>query len=90
MFHNASRYADLEPYTVVDRRGRLVLVVPAARAPADARLGAHLRTQGQRPDHIAARYLGDATATWRLAELADAMHMDAIAQAAEIAIPGRR
>lgn len=87
MFEKNSRYAKLMPYTVVDRRGRLVSVVPAAAPPPEGRLGYHARKQGQRLDHLAQRYLGAAAATWRICEHADVMHPDALAEADEIAIP---
>ena len=89
MFDRTSRYANLAPYAVTDRRGRVVQVVPALVAAPQALLGYHLRKQGQRLDHLAQRWLGDASQSWRLAELAGAMHPDAIAEADEIAIPTR-
>jgi hypothetical protein len=87
VFDPASRYAKLPPYLVSDRTGRLVQVVPAAPALEQETLGVHLRKQGTRLDHLAWRYLGDATAWWRICELADVMHPDAVAQADEIAVP---
>ncbi|HET6611388.1 MAG TPA: hypothetical protein VFG83_05345 [Kofleriaceae bacterium] len=61
----------------------------AAAAPGieQQRLGFHLRKQGQRLDHLAQRYLGDPTFAWRICELGDVMHPDAIAEADEIPIP---
>jgi hypothetical protein len=87
LFEKSSRYANVEPYLVTDRRGRSVQVVPPAPAPLTGLLGYHLRKQGQRLDHLAARYLGDATRSYRIAELADVMHPDAVAEASEIPIP---
>lgn len=87
MFDKSSRYAKLTPYEVVDRRGRAVQVVPAAPEPAPTLLGYHLRKQGQRADHLAAKYLGDATRWWLIAELYGAMHPDALAEADEIPVP---
>jgi hypothetical protein len=87
MFDAKSRYANLTTYAATDRRGRTVRVVQAAPAVEQQQLGHHLRKQGQRVDHLAQRYLGDATQTWRICELADVMHPDAVAHADEIPIP---
>ena len=87
MFDPKSRYADLPTYLVTDRRGRQVEVVPAAPGLDQEPLGTHLRKQGQRLDHLAHRYLGDATASWRIGEHNDVMHPDALGEAGEIAIP---
>lgn len=87
MFEKDSRYATATPYLVKDRRGRSVEVVPAPPAPAPSLLGYHSRKQGQRLDHLAAKYLGEATRWWLIAELASAMHPDALAEADEVPIP---
>jgi len=87
MFDPKSRYGNVEPYEVVDRRGRTVKVVPASAPPQQEPLGVHLRREGQRLDHLAAKYLGDPTAFWRLCEMNDVMHAEALAEAREIAIP---
>lgn len=87
MFDPNSRYAGLEPYTVVDARGRAVSVVPAFEPPAQELLGVHLRLEGQRLDHLAHRYLGDPTLFWRICELSNVMLADALAEAREIRIP---
>ena len=89
MFETNSRYAGLATYTVTDRRGRTVAVVPAAPAPAQQLLGYHVRKDGQRLDLLAGRYLGDATAFWRICELAGVMLPEALSLADEIAIPKR-
>ena len=49
----------------------------------------HTRTDGQRLDHIAANYLGDPTAFWRLCDAGGALAPDALAVRAQIAIPGK-
>jgi hypothetical protein len=87
MFDDNSRYAKLIPYATTDRRGRRVDVVPAAEAPHQVELGAHQRKQGERLDHYAAKYLGDATAWWRIAEKNDVMLPEALTEALEISIP---
>lgn len=87
MFDRDSRYGKVAPYLVTDRRGRQVAVVPPPPAPAPSLLGYHLRKQGQRLDHLAAKYQGDATRWWLIAELAGAMHPDALSEADEVPIP---
>jgi hypothetical protein len=87
MFDPKSRYANAMPYAVVDRRGRIVTVVPPAEPRPGVLAGYHLRKQGQRLDHLAAHYLDDACAFWRLCDRNDAMIPDALAAVAELAIP---
>jgi len=87
MFERHSRYANLPTYLVPDRRGRQVAVVPSAPALEQALAGYHVRKDGQRLDLLAGRYLDDATAFWRIAELADAMLPDALNVTDEIPVP---
>ncbi|MCE9579876.1 MAG: hypothetical protein K8W52_42555 [Deltaproteobacteria bacterium] len=87
MFDAKSRYANLSPYPVADRRGRMVMVVPTPEAPDEVLLGYHRRLQGERLDHLANAYLGDGAGFWRICELADVMLPDALAEAREIPIP---
>lgn len=89
MFDDKSRYAKLTPYAAVDRRGRTVAVVPAAERPVQAELGVHSHRQAERADHLAARYLQDATGYWRIAEHNDVMLPEALSEALEIAIPAK-
>ena len=90
MFDPTSRYAKVATYTVVDRRGREVSVTGRAPAPSQALAGFHVRKDGQRLDLLAGRYLEDATAFWRIAELANVMLPEALTLASEIPIPRRR
>lgn len=90
MFDAKSRYANETTYRLTDLRGREVEVVPAPDAPADPLLGIHARKQGERLDHLAARYLSDAAGYWRIAEINDAMTADVLTDALRIQIPGRR
>ncbi|MET9761298.1 hypothetical protein ABZ016_19925 [Streptomyces sp. NPDC006372] len=85
-----SRYAHVPTYTVTDHRGRTVEVLSVPAAPVQALAGVHLARDGERLDHLAARYLGDATLWWRIAERNDAMTTAALAEAREIEIPVRR
>lgn len=87
MFDAKSRYAGLSTYAVADRRGRHVMVVPTPDPPAEPLLGYYRRRQGERLDHLANAYLGDGARWWRICELADVMHPDALAEAREVPIP---
>ncbi len=89
MFEKKSRYGGLESYEVTDRRGRTVKVVPVPAAPEQGRLGVHLRRDGQRLDHLAAKYLNDPAGFWRICEINDVMLPEALAEADEIVIPVR-
>lgn len=87
MFDTKSRYLNLSTYPVRTRSGRAIMIVPTPDPPAERLLGYHLRHQGERIDHLAAAYLGDAAGYWRICELADVMLPDALAEAREIPIP---
>ena len=87
MFDQQSRYAKLVPYDVPDERGRTVAVVPPAPAPAQALLGIHVLRQGERIDHLAAKYTADPAGFWRIAEQNDVMLPEALTEAHEIEIP---
>jgi hypothetical protein len=89
MFESRSRYAGLEPYPVRDGRGRIVQVVPVPPAPDQELLGIHALREGERLDHLAARYLDDPAGFWRIAERNDVMLPEALAEALEIEIPRR-
>jgi len=87
MFDPKSRYAKVAPVLVRDGRGRMVEAVPPAPAPAQTLLGTHLRRQGERADHLAARYLADPAGYWRLAYFNDAMTADVLAELREVQVP---
>ena len=89
MFDPKSRYANIQTYPVVDRRGRTVQVVPATPAPDAKVIGYHALKQGQRLDHLAAKYLKDPAGFWRICEANDVMQAEMLTEASEIAIPGR-
>lgn len=73
MFDDKSRYAKTETYTVTDVRGRLVTVVTPPPPPDSTLLGIHLLKQGERLDHLAAKYLNNPAGFWRIAEQNDAV-----------------
>jgi hypothetical protein len=89
MFEANSRYANLETYAVTDRRGRLVAVVPVPSRPDQELLGIHALRQGERSDHLAARYLNDPAGYWRIAEQNDCMLAESLSEAPEIEIPAQ-
>jgi len=91
VFDEKSRYALFATtYEAVDRRGRRVLALTPALVPPQTKLGEHLRRDGQRLDHLATFYLGDANGFWRLAEANGAVLPDALAEARIVIIPTRR
>ncbi|WP_404337163.1 hypothetical protein AB2M62_01390 [Sphingomonas sp. MMS12-HWE2-04] len=71
----------------IDRKGRTVACVTPARIPNAPNLGIHRRRDGQRLDHIAERYLANATGFWRIAHHNGAMTVEQIADAPLVAIP---
>ena len=89
-FDKKSRYvANAETYTSTDRRGRVVTALTPAEKPAQTGLGEHRRRDGQRLDHLANFYLQDPNGFWRLAEHADVMLPDALAETDTVPIPTR-
>lgn len=87
MFDPKSRYAALETYTVRDRRGREVTVVPVPPKPNQALLGIHLLRQGERLDLLAQNYLDNAAGFWRICEINEVMLAEALTEQREISIP---
>lgn len=89
MFEPPSRYLGVPTYVVADHRGRLVEVVAVPPVLEQPLAGIHLLRQGERLDHLAARYLGESTLWWRIAERNEAIVPAALAEAREIEIPVR-
>lgn len=87
MFDPKSRYVKMTPYTVQDRRGREVTVVPVPPAPNEELLGIHALREGERVDHLATKYLKDPAGYWRIAEKNDVMLPEALTEMPEIEIP---
>lgn len=90
IFDDNSRYKNAEQYEMQDHRGRTVKVVATPKAPSQSIMGYHLLKQGQRSDHMAARYLNNATGFWRIAEANDAMLTESLSEQPEIAIPNKK
>ena len=88
MFSAASRYSAAgAPYPVTLPDGRQVLVTPLPLPrPVSAR-GYHPRGGTERLDLLAFRYLGDATAFWRICDANNAMVAGTLAVRPLIAIP---
>ena len=88
VFDPKSRYVKFAKVTsAVDRRGRTVTCLTPAEVPAQGELGRHKLSEGQRLDHLAAHYLADPAGFWRIAELNDAMTVEAALDTALVAIP---
>jgi len=87
MFGPKSRYAQLETYEVTDRKGRQVKAVPTPAARQEESRGTHLLRQGQRLDHLAAKYLDNPAGSWRICALNGVMLPEALSEVREIEIP---
>ena len=89
VFDTKSRFVKppLEPYTVVDRRGRAVKALPMFEAPAQLTVGQFVRKQGQRLDHLANAFLSDPHGFWRIAEANAAFLPDSLAEQERVQIP---
>ncbi len=87
-FDRNSRYVKFAgTYMTTDREGRAVLAVTPAALPVERELGEHLRRDEQRLDHLAAHYLADPTAFWRIARINDSLTPDVLAQRRRLKIP---
>jgi hypothetical protein len=53
-------------------------------------MGIHLLRQGERADHLAAKYLDNPAGYWRLAEQNNAMLPEALTEQREIEIPNKK
>ncbi len=88
MFSSGSRYQGAgAAYQVSLPGGMTVLATPLPLPQPAPVLGYHQRTPTDRLDLLAFRYLGDATAFWRICDANNAMVPAALAARALIAIP---
>ena len=87
MFFPGSRYEKSRIAQIVADDGSIVSAVAAPRPRQSNAEQVHRVMQGQRLDHIAAHYLKDATAFWRLCDAANAIAPDALAAHASVPIP---
>ncbi|MFO1302112.1 MAG: LysM domain-containing protein [Burkholderiales bacterium] len=89
MFDSKSRYFQVATYQLTDLRGRTVEVVATPPPLAQALRGLHVRKEGERYDHLAARYLSNPAGFWRLADMNDAFTADALSELSRVRIPER-
>jgi hypothetical protein len=81
MFGTTSRYFELETATLTLADGRQVRYVRRRFLPpagSGAIFAEHTVTQGERPDHITARFLGDPELFWQLCDINNAMQPDGL------------
>jgi hypothetical protein len=91
IFDQKSRYVRYATVVhAVDRRGRTAACLTPAVVPKVAELGRHRLKQGQRLDHLAAHYLGDANGYWQIADIENAMTVEAALDADLVVIPVKR
>ncbi len=81
------RDADGEPRIVRYLRRRFV-----AGVTSDAKLVSHTVVQGERVDHLAARYLGDPTQFWRICDANNVLRpeelVEEVGRRVDIPLPG--
>jgi len=87
MFFPGSRYAAMATYQTSRPDGTMVRAVKLPLPGQAVVLGYHRRLTGQRLDMIAAHYLTDATAFWRLCDANNTTVPDALAAADLVGIP---
>ncbi len=87
MFFPGSRYASLGTYVVTRTDGSTVLATKLPKPGLQAVLGYHRRNAGDRLDQIAARFLSDPTAFWRVCDANGALVPDALAARNLVGVP---
>ena len=87
MFFPGSRYAAMAMYKVERADGTTVQAVKLPLPGRPLVAGYHRRLAGQRLDLVAAHYLNDATAFWRLCDANNTMVPDALGSADLVGIP---
>lgn len=83
MFDPGSRYANLDILTRIGADGREVAYVARRFVPPRPEgtvIREHVVTEGERLDHISARYLGDAELFWQIADVNNAMRAEALVE----------
>jgi hypothetical protein len=88
VFAANSRYAEAGTYLVTLPDGTVVTVTRIPRPAAQRPVGWYPRGDAERLDVIAYRFLDDATKSWLLCDVNDAMSPDALAAHDRIGIPG--
>lgn len=87
MFFPGSRYENEGTIIVELADGRIVSATKIPRPKTRQLLGYHRREDVHRLDHIAAHYLKDATATWKLCEANESVCPDALAVHDLVGVP---
>jgi len=87
MFFPGSRYEKADTISVTRPDGSVVVTTKLPLPTRNTLLGFYPRQQGQRLDLIAARYVQDPTAFWRLCDAGNAMVPDTLATHDLIGIP---
>lgn len=82
-----SRYDQADEYLVPGPNGVPVRVHASPRRDRPARLGVHVRRDGERLDHLAWLYLRNPTGFWQICDANDAMLPEALTDARCIDIP---
>jgi hypothetical protein len=83
LFAATSRYSGIDPATMTSADGRTIVFLRRRFLPAPERfqlLQEHTVTQGERPDNIAAKYLGDPELFWRIADANNAMRPEELVE----------
>jgi hypothetical protein len=99
VFEPTSRYFQVPTaeLTIRDAAGELRVVRYVRRrfisgAPSNATLLSHAVVQGERLDHLAARYLGDPTQFWRICDANDVLRPEELVEEpgtrVDIPLPG--
>jgi hypothetical protein len=87
MFFPGSRYAAQIQYTFTAADGSVLQCVKPPTPGLAATLGFHRRSGSERLDHMAARYLANATQFWRLSDASGAISPDALAARDLVGVP---
>jgi hypothetical protein len=87
MFFSGSRYASLGAYPVTRPDGSTVLATKLPKPGLQAVLGYYRRNAADRLDQIAARFLSDPTAFWRVCDANGAIVPDALAARNLVGVP---
>ncbi len=87
MFLPGSRYGSLATYSFTCASGSTVQLTKLPTPGVQAVLGYYRRSQGDRLDQIAGRYLSDATQFWHICDANGAVVPDALAAHDLVGIP---
>jgi hypothetical protein len=87
MFFPSSRYLSRPTYSVTRRDGTVVIATRLPSPGPAVVLGYYRRNDGDRLDHIAARFLADATRFWHVCDANGAVSPDALAVQDLVGVP---